>query len=49
MAIFYKCDKSIKGKAIAFYFDDMNKKFFEKSFDKFEFCEKCLKFLLKKY
>jgi ribosomal protein L37AE/L43A len=46
MATFYKCDKcgkNIKGKAITFYFDDVDKKFFENPFNKLELCEKCPK------
>jgi DNA-directed RNA polymerase subunit RPC12/RpoP len=46
MAVFYKCDKcgkNIKGEAITFSFDDMGKKFFEKSFYRFDLCEKCSK------
>ena len=46
MATFYKCDKcgkNIKGKAITFSFDDVNKKFFEKIYNSFELCEGCSK------
>lgn len=44
MATFHKCDKcgkNIKGEVTTLFFNDADKKFFEKSFNKFEFCEKC--------
>jgi len=46
MAIFYKCDKcgkSIKGEVSTFSFSDVNKKFFDKLYNRFEFCEECAK------
>lgn len=46
MATFYKCDKcgkNIQGQAIAFSFNDLNRIFFEKSFNRFEFCQECSK------
>ena len=46
MAIFHKCDKcgkNIKGEAIRFSIDDMDKKFFERGYNSYDFCEACAK------
>ena len=46
MATFHKCDKcgkNIKGEAIRFSIDDMDKKFFDSWVSRFEFCEDCAK------
>jgi len=44
MATIHKCDKcrkAIKGEEISLTFSDMTKRFFEKGFNNYDFCEAC--------